>query len=480
MGFEMLEVSQIDVAKRVQRDNPWWTHGSAYASPVSNYPKRIYFSPFVELSTDWSVNRATVLMGPRRVGKTVMLLQLVDQLISDGVNPKNILYASIDTPIYSQFSLEKFLSYFSVDPAFSGEKFYVFFDEIQYLKDWEVHLKDLVDRYRNIKFVASGSAAAALRLASTESGAGRFSDFQLPPLTFAEFIEFIGKTEELIRPGVEPGRFYEATDIAALNKEFLNYLNFGGYPEAVLSKTIRDNADQFVKNDIIDKVLLKDLPALYGITDIQELNRLFAHLAYNTGQEVSLQSLSEKSGKTKPTISKYIEYLESAFLITKVSRIDQSARRFQRETHFKTYLTNPSMRAALFSPVEHTDTETIGHLAAAAVFSQWSHLPKNNDLFYARWPRGEIDLVYVAGSSLSVGWAVELKWSDRAVNNPEVELKGLCDFVANKKGKAFRFTTLTKTGSANLAGRPIPYLPTSIYCYTIGKNLTKDLSQMTE
>lgn len=65
---------------------------------------------------------------------------------------------------------------------------YVLFDEIQYLKDWEVHLKTLVDHYRTCKFIASGSAAATLKMKSTESGAGRFTDFTLPPLTFHEYI----------------------------------------------------------------------------------------------------------------------------------------------------------------------------------------------------------------------------------------------------------------------------------------------------
>ncbi|MBS0351440.1 MAG: AAA family ATPase [Proteobacteria bacterium] len=67
------------------------------------------------------------------------------------------------------------------------DEVYVFFDEIQYLKNWEVHLKNLVDVHRQVKFVASGSAAA-LRRKSQESGAGRFTDFILPPLTFAEYL----------------------------------------------------------------------------------------------------------------------------------------------------------------------------------------------------------------------------------------------------------------------------------------------------
>lgn len=477
----MLEISRDDIVQRIQRDNPWWESGESYRSSVTDYPRRIYFEPFCKLAQDLSVKRAVVLMGPRRVGKTVMLRQLVEHLIKSGVSPKGILYASIDAPIYSHIPLEKFLEFFPFGTdGLVGPKF-VIFDEIQYLKNWERHLKDLVDSYPSVKFIASGSAAAALLLASTESGAGRFSDFRMPPLTFAEFLHFIGRREELIFTNqTSVGSTFLSTDISELNKEFVNYLNYGGYPEAVLSPAIRENADQFVKNDIIDKVLLKDLPALYGIQDIQELNRLFAHLAYNTGQEVSLQSLSEKSGVSKPTIARYIEYLESAFLITKVSRLDQNAARFKRETHFKTYLTNPSMRAALYAPVAFDNSAVIGHLAESAVFSQWSHLPANRGLFFARWPKGEIDVVYLSGAKLSALWALEVKWSDRAIKNPRDELQGLVQFVESKKVGVARFTTLTQSGTIALSGASITYSPTSLYCYTIGQNITHALLDLAE
>ena len=74
-----------------------------------------------------------------------------------------------------------------------NDQLFIYFDEIQYLKNWEVHLKSLVDSYPDYKFVATGSAAAALRLKSMESGAGRFSNFILPPLTFAVAISFCGQ-----------------------------------------------------------------------------------------------------------------------------------------------------------------------------------------------------------------------------------------------------------------------------------------------
>jgi len=136
------------------------------------------------------------------------------------------------------------------------------------------HLKSLVDTYPNIKCVGSGSAAAALRLKSSESGAGRFTDFLLPPLTFYEYLHLRGKTERLITGREETGMFL-AENINEVNKEFIFYLNFGGYPEVMFSHEIQADPARFIKSDIIDKVLLRDLPSLYGIGDIQELNYLF-------------------------------------------------------------------------------------------------------------------------------------------------------------------------------------------------------------
>jgi uncharacterized protein len=112
-------------------------------------------------------------------------------------------------------------------------------------------------------------------------------------------------------------------DIEGLNRRFIDYLNYGGYPEAVLNDEIRKSPEQFIRNDIIDKVLLKDLPNLYGITNIQELNRLFSFLAYNAGNEASYENISRESEISKQTIKRYIEYLESSFLIIKISNVDE-------------------------------------------------------------------------------------------------------------------------------------------------------------
>src|SRR5690606_4390487 len=209
---------------------------------------------------------------------------------------------------------------------------YLFFDEIQSHKDWEKHLKPLVDHRPELRILVSGSAAAALKRQSTESGAGRFTDFLLPPLTFSEYLALRPEAPAIREesPGV-----YALDDIATLNGQFVEYVNYGGYPELALSPVVRGNPERFVKSDIVDKVLLRDLPQLYGIKDIQELNALFTLLAFNTAEEVSFEQLSQRSGVGKQTIQKYIEYLEAAFLIKRVFRVDQDGRRYQRERQFK-------------------------------------------------------------------------------------------------------------------------------------------------
>lgn len=476
----MLQVSDFEVESRLHFDNPWWQSGQMVSEDLHLLPRRAYFPAFLSRVRETDVRRAVILLGPRRVGKTVMLHQTIQQLLTQGVPGNHIVFLSLETPIYTGMGLEKLLQYFMRLHGHTTEStLWIFFDEIQYLKDWEVHLKSLVDSYRRIRFVASGSAAAALRMKSQESGAGRFSKFMLPPLTFAEFVQFSGKShlvesmEEL--PGQAPR--YEAPDIDALNQAFIDYLNYGGYPEAVMQPSVRANPGQYLRADIIDKVLLRDLPSLYGIQSIQELNRFFNMLAYNTGQELSPSGLSKASGVDVVTLRKYLEYLEAAFLIQRIYRIDNNAKRFQRDRTFKVYLTNTSMRAALFAPVED-GSEALGALAETAVFSQWLHQDDwVEQLHYARWRDGrtdrEVDMVLLERGTQKPRFAVEVKWSDRAFDDRR-EIAGLLDFYANNQIVRMPLvTTKTKSGIQNIDNVSVEFMPVSLHCYTVSRNLLR-------
>jgi predicted AAA+ superfamily ATPase len=465
----VIKISPEDVDKRLSFDNPWWDDSEAQDRIYGDLPKRSYFLPFLALVKNREVRRAIILMGPRRVGKTVILHQTINQLLKEGTEGKTILFLSMETPIYTDTPLETFVRRFQERFGHPADRqLTIFFDEIQYLRDWEVHLKSLVDSFPHIRFVVSGSAAAALRLKSRESGAGRFTEFLLPPLTFAEYLDFIKREEELVL--IPSEGMAKAKDIDALNREFINYLNYGGYPEAVINKTVRDESNRFIKNDIIDKVLMRDLPQLYGIRDIQELNRLFTTLAYNTGNEITLEALSQSSGVSKTTLSRYLEYLEAAFLIRRVHRIDQNARHFQRATSFKVYLTNPSMRAALFGYLAEDD-QTMGSLAETALFAQWFHDSDVIDqIYYARWGNGEIDMVFLDQATQKPLWATEVKWSDRPAKDPK-QLRHLEAFMEKHPGLEFcEVTTRTYQSHKKLtSGLPAAFTPTSLLVYEVGK-----------
>ena len=476
MTFDRIPTEQVEA--RLRRDNPWWSPSGGVQEEISGWEPRAYLELFLPLVTDVRTRRAAVLMGPRRVGKTVMLHHVISHLLKSGTMGANVCYVSLDTPVYHGLGLEDLLGFY-VDAAkpVQGKTKYVFFDEVQYLTNWEVHLKSLVDSYRNFKFVVSGSAAAALRRQSVESGAGRFTDFLLPPLTFHEFVQFVGCESLLEERGRSAGiTQFGCEDIDALNHCFVEYLNYGGYPELVTQEHLRDDLTRHVRGDIIDKVLLKDLPSLYGISSVAELNSFFSMLAYNTAQELSFESLSKASGVAKNTIRKYLEYLEAAYLIKRVDRIDRSAKHLQRARAFKVYLTNPAMWAALFTPVD-ADSEFMGRLVETAVFAQWFHRPMNT--YYANWAcgreRGEVDLVHLH-PDLRPWYATEIKWSDRAYFRPEAELKALLGFCGANELNSARVTTRSLEGEKSVDGIRLRYLPAALYCYAVAFNLVGSAS----
>lgn len=464
-------ISKIQVLERLKVENPWWI-ARTIDTDFNEMPRRLYFDLFRPLVYEHEIRRAVVLMGPRRVGKTVMLYHTIDDLLKNGISPHKIIFITVENPIYINIGLEQLFSYAKEAIGRSDEGgWYVFFDEIQYLKNWELHLKTLVDTYRDSKFVVSGSAAAALKFKSNESGAGRFTDFLLPPLTFNEYIHMKGLESIMIPSTIKWHQsevdFYLTSHINELNQHFINYINFGGYPEVIFSEKMQANPGRYIKQDIVDKVLLRDLPSLYGIKDVQELNSLFTTIAFNTANEFSYETLSVQSGVDKKTIKIYIEYLEAAFLIKKIQRVDQSGKRFKREISFKLYLTNPSLFTALFAPVQITD-ENMGNMVETAIYAQWMH----RDWFepwYARWKDGEVDMVGISEKNLKPIWALEIKWSNRYYDKPK-SLKSLLNFcVDNKLDKAI-VTSIDKTGTMEEHFISLQFIPAAVYAYNVGRN----------
>lgn len=453
------------ILQRLRVENPWWTTQSVDAH-YRSMQSRMHLDAFYAALTNTSIHRAVVLMGPRRVGKTVMLYHAIQRLIDSGVSPQRIAYVSLDTPVLGGIGLEQLRTYcyraVGLDLT-DKETFYLFFDEVQYFEHWEQHLKSLVDSYRHLRIAVSGSAAAALRMQSNESGAGRFRDMELPALTFYEYLHLNEQSHILTQD--EDGNV-STLDIQQLNTRFIDYINYGGYPEVALQSELQDRLSVYVKAGIVDKVLLRDLPSLYGIADTQELKRFFNALAFQTGNELNYDKLSGDFGTSKATIKKYLTYLEAAFLIRILHRVDASGRRFKRVNTFKCYLTNPSLRAALFAPIQAYE-DGFGQVVETAILGQYA-TTRLDSTYYARWKGGEVDLTTLHRGKLTPESALEIKWSNAFYHKPE-KLKSLARYMMQHQLPEATVTTIDEAGSKTTDGGVVRFVPAALYALRLGK-----------
>ena len=330
----MHSISDNDLFQRLVFDNPWWEFTDDTNVKFRNPARRAFYPAFFNRLMQTGEGEALVVAGPLRAGKTVIMRQMIANLIEQGVKPQRVFYCSLTTPSYTAADLatlfEMFCRRYRHNP---NAEIYVFFDEIQYVKDWEKLLLDLAVRRPKARFVAAVSAGAPAITTDTRTRGGKLSTFVLPPLTFLEFMRFRGSETEIFdlekndpdnprtpQVGLRKGAG------GLLNQEFHRYVNFGGFLEGVLgSKLTGAPAPTFIRDGVTDRVLHKDLAGTVGINDARELNHLFSVLAFNTAREISMDDLASVTGTAKNTLRKYLDYLERSFLIRRLPRVSRIA-----------------------------------------------------------------------------------------------------------------------------------------------------------
>ena len=135
----MREISEREILERFNFDNPWWSESVGIDPEFRSFPERAYLPLFKKLVLELNINRAVILMGPRRVGKTVMVYQTIQHLLDSGVPGKNIVYMSLETPIYTGLGLEKLIKLFQQQFNHSkNTKLYIFFDTYENLCGFSV------------------------------------------------------------------------------------------------------------------------------------------------------------------------------------------------------------------------------------------------------------------------------------------------------------------------------------------------------
>lgn len=383
------------VKNRLLFDNPWWALDDQAPPKFKQPSKRLFFEQFAQKVEQGDMGRAVVLSGPRRVGKTVMVRQMVARLIEGGASPRHVLLASLGTPTYWDVGFYKIIELFLERNAETaeGKTLYAFLDDMQYVADWETDLKKVAKDFPQVRIVAALSAGVPLAEEIEAKDPG-YDVAVLPPVSFAEFLRFRGREQELF--GGDPAQHrlaFNQSNLSALNRELNYYINYGGFPESILGKMQGAPSPLFVRDGMIERLLHKDTASFFGINDLKGLSHLFTLLAYNTALEVSIEELARETKIAKNTLRKYLDFLESAWLIRRLHRVDKNAKRFQRAVSFKVYITSPSWYAALFGPVLPND-DVYGRLVETAVYTQWLGASQRiSALTYASWRGGKIDLV---------------------------------------------------------------------------------------
>jgi predicted AAA+ superfamily ATPase len=469
----METISENDILGRLTFDNPWWSFTAETEIRFKHPPRRALFPVFARQVMKAGAGEVLVVAGPLRAGKTVLLRQMVAELIERGTPPANVCYAALTTPSYTRATLaDLFRLFFDRHRHAPKSELYVFFDEAQYAKEWERELIDLAGAWPNARFVAAVSSAAPAISTGRAAGEGRLSVFVLPPLSFAEFLRF-RESEQAIFGGdaARAGTTVKPSAIRALNEEFHRYVNFGGFPEGVMAKPAGAPAPAFIRDGVSDRVLHKDLASLSGVNDPQELNRLFGILAKNTAREVSMEELAPAAGIAKNTLRKYLDYLEGAFLIRRLPRVDLAGKRFRRQVAFKVHLTQPCLYTALFGPV-HADDEQFPLLAETALVAQWLGADAVDNLAYASWKGGAVDLVYMGPSSKRPERAFEIDWRDDYANG--VKRPAMLDrFVQGTNPAAGAFILTRETARpAAIGGRAVALVPLALYAYWLARDPT--------
>ena len=268
--------------------------------------------------------RSLLLTGARQTGKTTLYRQAIRRLIGDGYPAENVLYATFDHPILKLAGLNNTIeAWNSLHPRNPGRQRILFLDEIQYVPDWQVWLKHQVDFRRRDRVAVTGSASP-LRDASAESGVGRWETIPLATLSFGEFLK-LRRIDVPELPEVTSLRTLfdwseadfarETSRARELTAHFHQYLVYGGFPEPALVSDL-SRCQRLLREDIVEKVLKRDMTALYGVRRVIEVEKLFLYLCYHDGGILDLGTISkELDGVTKRTVQNYLDLFESTHLV---------------------------------------------------------------------------------------------------------------------------------------------------------------------
>jgi len=471
----MAITSRDGILKVLTAYNPWWKTGVVNPMLTKNY-KRFAFYEAMKRLKEKEIRRTVVLTGTRRVGKTTIQYQMIEDLLRSGVAPQKIVFISMDHPMLKLSAFQDVLECYHENICADLDVYY-FFDEIQYAKNWDRWLKTIYDTQPETRVVATGSASPALMKGSQESGAGRWTLIQVPTLSFYEYCELLGIDRPNIPENLKPTSLLGKSQIertqlmlqlSKVQNHFMRYLQVGGFPELALASNDL-MAQTVLREDVVDKVLKRDLPSLYNIRNATELERIFLYLCNVSSEIVAIDAIAkELNGVTRATVETYIQYLESANLIYRSMPVDMNGKKILKARP-KIYIADAAIRnAVLMDDSILTDATQMGKVVETAVY-------KHVAAFYYQFAtsvgyfRGgnrdkEIDIVVDYPNVKNI--LIEVKYRDAAPIADDAAISRLCEessaaIIVTKNADDFGVHH-TKTGKEMLR------IPAFAFLYLLG------------
>src|SRR3989338_1527654 len=396
-------MEELEIVRILNKYNPWWSNREISPFKFSDFKRGDYYI----IKSNLAKREITSIIGPRRVGKTVLIHQLISSLLQEGVPPQRILYLSIDEvelkrggaelkdlmSAYSKFILKKPLEDLE-------NTAYVFLDEIRELPDWEKILKNWHNLGLNLKFVISGSSSIWISKGTEESLLGRISMSVMLPLKFSETLRFkkilpedFFKVKRRLREALVSSLqtsgpkilFSALTQVAGdwagkkneIEIHLNRYLTVGGYPEF-----LEENDYQRISEAIRDKIKLiffKDIVRYFRIRNPSVLEDLFKILAKESGFSFNVANTARVLGIERPTLKEYLKYLTKAYLIESAEFYSESRRKRLRKQE-KIYVLDPGIRNGIVDYLDDTlvsNPQELGKVVEGLVFDHLKRLKYN-------------------------------------------------------------------------------------------------------
>lgn len=483
----MAIVSDEQVIKVLRQYNSWWREPSAVGED-SKPQKRLAFYEAMKIIRHPSLRRFAVLSGARRVGKTTIMYQMIDHLIGEGISPKNILYVSFDNPIVKLVNVETVLSIYESLYPLEGTK-YIFLDEIQYTEHWELWMKVIYDSRRDIRLAATGSASPILEKGSADSGTGRWSVLKIPTMSFYEYCRLLQIDVPVLPDGLQLTKLAKMSQaqlgdlmdrFVPLESHFNRYLMIGGFPELVLSD---DDiyAQRMLREDVVDKVIKRDVLTLFNIRSPLLMEKLFLYLCMNSTGLFSVTTAAKELENTSVgTIDSYIEALEMSNLIYLAKPMDVGSKGALKGKP-KIFIADAAIRnAVLMIDDVLSDEKELGAMVETTVYKHLVSFYQGTSaqIGYFRKARDnqkEVDVVIGLPREKIL---CEVKYRNNSHIPATDAIVELCRDESSKVTNAFLITKqLDDFGIANHETNvPIFRIPAIAFLYLLGKAEADGLS----